>query len=421
MILTKIKAQIKNLWLAYWFPPAPSIDLGISRVIIVSALLINLIVGDYVNRIINVSSLPDYVYTPPLSVVNFFWFKLGFNFRPSLLVLLILFGISILTGITSLIGLRTNLSLLIFAIGNIIIRIYCYSFGRIAHPDSVMVAILFILVLSPAGCVLSVDDIRRRIKLNLRNRKLRDINILNEKSRFVKWPLLLAQWIISISYLDAFVSKINPSSNVISLDWLNGYTLQYYLSGLTESKGWFDVGYLLAHNNTLASLASWVSILFEGTFFLVLFFPRLVWLYLPLGLTFHLGIFLTMKITFFMMLFTYASFISWHLVIKLLHRTLPGFNIAEKLAIFYDSSSPKCLRLVTIIFYFDWFNKFRYFDTEKHCNNFQKSHPEIYSEDYHQKIYVSLPKGKIEKGVTSLSSILKILLFGKVDGSVAQN
>ncbi len=59
-------------------------------------------------------------------------------------------------------------------------------------------------------------------------------------------------------------------------------------------------GIWLGQQHYIAWLLSWVAILFESTFFLVLLFPRLAWIYVPLGIAFHIGIYLTMKAPFFL-------------------------------------------------------------------------------------------------------------------------
>ena len=43
---------------------------------------------------------------------------------------------------------------------------------------------------------------------------------------FAAWPLRLIQILFALVYFDAGLSKLHASG----LDWVNGYTLQYYLA-----------------------------------------------------------------------------------------------------------------------------------------------------------------------------------------------
>ena len=123
---------------------------------------------------------------------------------------------------------------------------------------------------------------------------------------FAGWPLLLIQWVYALIYLSTALSKLGKSG----LDWMNGYTLQYYLlaDGLRDQNSF---GIWLGQQHTIAWLMSWLTILFEGTFCLVLIFPRLVWIYVPFGIAFHLGIYMTMRAPFFVFIFLYTVFIPW--------------------------------------------------------------------------------------------------------------
>ena len=98
----------------------------------------------------------------------------------------------------ALIGLRTNTSLIIFAVGNVFMQAFAYSFGDFHHPEALMMITLSVLALSPAGGVLSIDDLRRRLRLNAEKKRFSVFNIMDENSAFARWPLLLVQWILGV-------------------------------------------------------------------------------------------------------------------------------------------------------------------------------------------------------------------------------
>ena len=154
-----------------------------------------------------------------------------------------------------------------------------------------------------------------KLKFNAQQRKLRIINPLSKQLTVPRFPLLLTQWILAIIYFDSAISKLmkNPDvslfevGNFLRLDWLSGYSLQHYLL-LPETP---FLGSWLGHNHLLSLIATWMTVIFEGGFFLVLIFPQLIKLFLPMGIAFHLGIYIAMQIPFFLILPTYAAFVPW--------------------------------------------------------------------------------------------------------------
>lgn len=215
----------------------------------------------------------------------------------------------------------TNGGLFLFAVGNVFMQAFIYSFGDFHHPEALMMIVLSALALSPAGRVLSLDDIWRRLHLREESKKFQASYILEEKSVFARWPLLLVQWLFALIYLSAALSKLDKAG----LDWMNGYTMQYYF--FQDGLRWnIPLGIWLGQQHSIAWFLSWVAILFESTFFLVLLFPRLAWIYVPLGIAFHIGIYLTMKAPFFQYIALYAVFVPWASFFHTVSRYLPIHN-----------------------------------------------------------------------------------------------
>ena len=160
-----------------------------------------------------------------------------------------------------------------------------------------MIITLWLLALSPAGSVLSLDNC-------LAGRNSQRRKSLRKKSIFAAWPILLVQNLFGLVYLDAALRKLYTGG----ASWVNGYTLQFYLYNDASQRG-STFGLWLAQQHTAACVLSWVTILWEGTFFLVLIFPRLVWLYLPLGTALHGGMALTKMAPFYQFMALYAAFI----------------------------------------------------------------------------------------------------------------
>ena len=274
-------------WNAYWFQPAPLVHLAFCRIllIVVQLLILTLDVGAN-NRLAEVAILPDYLYDP-MYVLRLFIWPFGSDFRPSLGVLLTVYWISLAAGLLALVGLKTQWSLLLFALGNIFMMAFRYSFSDFHHAEALMIIALSILVLSPAGKVLYIDNLWRRRQPNTGRRGFEEIN-LDAKDTFARWPLLLIQWMFALTYLDAAIQKLKRSG----LAWMDGYHLEFYLYGHGLPSG-NDFGVWLAQQHALTVMLSWTTMVWEGTFSLVLLLPRLARVYIPLGVSLHLGMCVT--------------------------------------------------------------------------------------------------------------------------------
>ena len=302
-------------WNEYWFRPTLLVNLALSRIIIVAVQLYLLVTADQYNheRLRELSTLPDFIYDP-LPMFRLLTFPFGLEFRPSLEILLSIYAITLAAGMLALIGLKTNLSLLLFVVGITLMQAFSYSFGDLHHPEALMIITLSVLAVSPAGRVLSVDYLQSRRRSSPEGAK---VDALHMTESLARWPLLLTRWMFAIIYLDAAASKLGRSG----LDWMNGYTLQYYLlrDGLRTGH---DFGVWLADHHNLVWLLSWTTILFEGTFFLVLIFPRLAWVYVPLGLALHIGMCATLGACFYQYMAIYAVFVPWAPICRALRHRL---------------------------------------------------------------------------------------------------
>jgi predicted DCC family thiol-disulfide oxidoreductase YuxK len=403
-----------NLWDRYWFRPAPLVHLALCRIVVVAFQLFQLTHLDYLSEFRRLSELPDALYRPlpilRLLTLPVEWISAGslawhaWQFRPSYGLLEIVFWLTLVAGALALVGLRTSYSLIVFALGNVFMQAFLYSFNDFHHPEALMLLTLAILALSPAGAVLSVDDLRRRIKLALTKRQFVHFNLLDESSALARWPLLLVQWLFALIYLSAAISKVGSSG----LEWVNGYTLQYYL--LQDGLRWEShVGVWLGQHHTLVWLLSWLTILFEGTFFSVLIFPPLAWIYIPLGVAFHTGIYVTMRAPFFYYLPLYVVFIPWVSLARALSRRLRVRRVAAKPEILFDGQCPLCLRSMTVLRYFDWFNRLAFSELQQRWPNLVLSRPDLSREDCQREMHVLLPDGSVRKGFFAFREILQYL------------
>ncbi len=395
--------SILTTWNAYWFRPTPLFNLAICRIIFVAFQLIQILQPDALNNILERASWSGVVYRP-LPFVQLLTLPFGWSEPPPDIFLLAIYWMTVLTGIFSLLGLKTNFSLIPFSLGCLWMQNYLYSFGRYHHPEALMMMALLVLALSPSGRVLSVDDLGRRIQLHLKNRQFKAFNIVDEKSSFAGWPLLFVQWMFALIYLSAGLAKLTNDG----LDWFNGYTLQFYL--LTDGLRWgSDLGVWLAHNHTMAVLSSLLAVGFEATFFLVLIFPKLIWIYIPLGASFHIGIYLAQRAPFFQFIVLYAVFIPWDAVVQKFTPRPWSSASHQKPEILYDGQCPLCIRSMTVLCYFDWFNRLIYSDLEQRWSTLAQTHPQISLQACLEEMHLILPNGAVRKGFFAFQEILRYI------------
>lgn len=393
--------KLLELWNQYWFRPASLFHLAVCRVFIVGFQLGHLLFIQNATSLMKAASMPDFMYNP-IAILHLLLIPFGWDYRPSLEMLLVVYWITLVTGFLALIGFKTNVCLLLFAGANIFLKAYIYSFGEFHHPESIMMIALLILALSPAGAVLSIDDLQRRVRLQVKRQKFELVRITEEKSIFARWPLLLIQWMFAMIYLSAALQKLGAAG----ADWMNGYTLQFYMlvDGIKHGS---NLGLWFGQQHTLALWLSWVTILFEGSFFLVLIFPVLGWLYIPLGVALHTGIYLTMKAPFFQFMIVYVAFFTpWLPLANALSHYWKTLRREGRLEALFDGRCARSIGVMTMTSYFDWFDRITYSNLQERWQTLVEIDPEIIHKDLHCKIHVLTPDGSLQNGSQAFYKIL---------------
>jgi len=392
----KFNQALKN-WNSYWFRPYPILNLGIARIAIVGfQLCLILFLRPYFHYLMSLTTQPESMYAPKV-ILRVLFLPFGSDFRPTADMIYVSYCVMIVSGFTSLIGFRTNFSLLVFTVTSVIIHGFKYSFGDIHHPDALMILALSILALSPSGATLSIDDLWKRKKQAYQAQKFRNFSFTDEVSGFALWPLLTIQWLFALIYFSSFHMKMYTTWG---FDWMNGYTLQFYLfrDGMV-----FNVpfGVWASQFHFFAILSSIVAILFEGTFFLVLIFPILLWIYIPFGVLFHTGIYLLQAAPFFQYFAIYFVFINW---IPLLHYFEKHRSTKKRTRILFDGQCPLCIKSITFIRYFDWFCRFNYDDLEE--PDIKKDFSATEQEIMKREMHLITPDGRKFKGFFAFRKML---------------
>jgi hypothetical protein len=171
------------------------------------------------------------------------------------------------------------------------------------YGDSVLSTALFLLMFMPTGRAFSIDAWRRRRKALVKGTPPDDPAI--SKPTVPAWGVRLLQLQLCIIYLTTGLAKLRGNPERLPLPfglpdfngmWWHGTALHYVLNDLTLAR----ISYAqLPLPFWMTATLSYVSLLFE-TFFplLVLWRPTRKWT-LWFGVLFHLGIFLAIEVGWF--------------------------------------------------------------------------------------------------------------------------
>ena len=171
-----------------------------------------------------------------------------------------------------LLGFRTRTMCLLVALLSFWQGGLFYSLTKVRHDRVVLCFATFALACAPAGAELSLDAFWRRV----RGRVAPDMT-------WAAWPIVLTQVTLAIGYYAAGLSKL------LQPGWMNGYTLQGIILG---HRGRFADA--AAADVLLCQALSVVTVAAELLTPLCLWWPRLLWAFLPLLIGFHLGTWATM-------------------------------------------------------------------------------------------------------------------------------
>lgn len=292
-------------WNDYWFRPHPYVDLAMVRIIAVATQLYIMSGPGRLDYLRELAELPDALYIP-ITVLKIFMLPFGLDARPPIEALSGIYYVTLVAGVLALIGLLTRTSLLVFALGNIFLVSYMYSFGDFHHTQAPLYIALAVLAFGPSGHALSVDALLRR----------RRGQWLEAEGPMAGWPIRLIQWMFVLIYLSAVLSKLVFYGG---LEWLNGFTLQFYMITDSVRHGTL-LGRWFSQQHTLILISQYIVVTFQATFALAVIFPKLRWIYVPVGLGFHIANIVFLNAVFLEWIALYAVFIPWRAIFEIVGR-----------------------------------------------------------------------------------------------------
>jgi hypothetical protein len=264
-------------WNAYWFPITSTVPLAICRILMVPAQLYWMALSmDHQYSLLTRNSAfidPQLLIRAVTTIVprDLLFSPSGFQG---------LYWITALGGVLALIGLFTRGSLFVFALANWIFIAHEYSYADVHHTEVVFSILLMLLAFAPSGDSLSIDALLRRRKAGAAGKAS-----VPHQSDMAMWPLKTAHALMALTYFSTGLTKLVFGG----LRWMNGYTLQAYLlaDGVRRD---LPIGVWLAQHRTLCVLLSIGTVVFELSFAISLFRPRIAPLFFLGGLFFQVGL-----------------------------------------------------------------------------------------------------------------------------------
>ncbi len=294
---------MKSSWDKFWFSEQPYFDIAFMRIGVVGLQLITLISVEF-EQLTRVVSLPAVLYRP-VALVRLVTWPWGWTIPPNGQLMFIIYWITVLFGIGALIGLRTTLCMLVLAAGSVFLQAYVYSFVDFHHNEAILLIALTALALGPCGKVLSVDSLIAR----RRHPAAPKVAVLDYSGPYAGWPIKFIQCFFPLIYLSAAISKIAGSG--YTLDWANGFTLQYYFLQDSIRKPDMALGLWVSQFHWAILFGQIVVLAYQLSYFLVVPFRKLRWVYLPVGLFFHLANYYALRAPFPEWILLLGVYIPW--------------------------------------------------------------------------------------------------------------
>ena len=194
-------------------------------------------------------------------------------------------------GLFTIVSTKTSLVLVAFYQG--LLR----SFGHFNHDEMIAIYFLVVLAFTPCGDAFSIDSRRRRTR--------------PDRPAFASaYPILLMQLLLAWVYFSSALIKLRVAGiKYLSPDNLPALAIFHSLDNLHDTA--FRGAFWLPHVREYLPYVVGFVLIWELLFPLIIFFRRLRWLMLGIGVVFHFSTLFLMNIFFPHQLVMYVVFINW--------------------------------------------------------------------------------------------------------------
>ncbi|MFK7919434.1 MAG: HTTM domain-containing protein [Ilumatobacter sp.] len=133
-------------------------------------------------------------------------------------------GISIASGVASVVGWRYRPASIMFATGMLLLATFRGSWGQLLHFENLMVLQLLVLAAAPAADAWSLDA-RRLARTALQPAVTTERDCATGSVRY-GWPIALLGMITIITYVIAGIAKLRYGG----IDWVSGDTMRNHIA-----------------------------------------------------------------------------------------------------------------------------------------------------------------------------------------------
>ncbi len=204
----------------------------------------------------------------------------------------------------AVLGVRARASLPVAWACALVLNGMTTSVGKVVHNDVLTLIALLPLLAAPTSDAWSVDGFLRR---------RRGLPSPPAVSVRYGWPVRTAMVAVAGAYFFIGLNKLIYSGPA----WVTGDNLRFVLYAASDAQRVPNgAGLFVADRPLLAHAVAAVTLLLEVTFPVVLFRPKLRWLYLPGVIALHLGILATMHLDYWPWIATVlVVFVDWPAVV----------------------------------------------------------------------------------------------------------
>jgi hypothetical protein len=276
--------------------PRSPFALGVVRSIVHGTFLISILFTSFSA----LGSLPPTILRPTGVMQLLPWSLYDQLQTPSgILILKTLMVVSLVLstiGFGTIISTKTSLVLVVFYQG--LLR----SFGHFNHDEMIVVYFMVVLAFTPCGDAFSIDS---RMRKTTRARP----------AFAYAYPILLMQLLLAWVYFSSALIKIRVAGlKYLSADNLPALAIFHSLDNLHDTS--FKIAFMLPQVKQYLPFAVALVLIWELLFPLAIFFQRLRWWILGIGVAFHIATLFVMNIFFPHQLAMYLIFIDWEPRIK---------------------------------------------------------------------------------------------------------
>jgi hypothetical protein len=277
--------------------PSTAFALGVVRAIVHGVFLISVLLTSFSA----LGALPITIMRPTGAMKLLPWSFYDQLLTPSgMFALKALMALSLLLGTLGLwtrVSTKTSFLLVLFYQG--LVR----SFGHFNHDEMLAVYYLAVLAFTPCGDAFSLDARRAKLKKEL-------------PRLAYAYPILLMQLLMAWVYFSSALIKLRVAGlNYLSVDNLPALAIFHSLDNLHDTA--FRLAFWLPDIKDYLPFAVGLILIWELLFPLAVFWRRIRWWILGVGIAFHLATLFLMNIFFPYQLAMYLIFVNWS------HRSSP--------------------------------------------------------------------------------------------------